>query len=78
MQPPVIILGVAVAVGLAIAIFRWIRSRPAPEEPVYYHKCAHCRRKLRYRAKQIGRKGMCPQCRNQFVFPTVPGAPPAK
>jgi hypothetical protein len=78
MTPTIIVLLVALAAGVAFVVFLWIRSRPAPEEPIYYHKCAHCHRKLRYRAKQIGRKGMCPRCRNQFTFPAIPGAAPGK
>jgi hypothetical protein len=78
MKPPLVILLVAVAAGAAVAVYLWIRSRPKPEEPIYYHKCQQCRRKLRYRAKQFGRKGMCPRCRTQFIFPTIPGATPGK
>lgn len=74
----IIIFLVVLAGAIAFGVYQWVRSRPPPEEPIYYHKCTHCGRKLRYRAKQFGRKGMCPRCRTQFLFPAPPTPPAGK
>jgi hypothetical protein len=69
----VVILALA---GGAAAWFYIVRSRAPKEEPVYYYKC-ECKRKLRYFARQVNHKGICPLCRRQFTFPPIP-APAAK
>jgi hypothetical protein len=67
-----LVVGVAAVIGVVVLI---VRSRPPKEEPVFYFNCPNCRRKLRYRSKQIGRHGACPQCKTTFQFPGVPGKP---
>jgi hypothetical protein len=50
-----------------------LRSRRTAEreEPVHSFYCPGCKRKLRYRQRQIGHPGMCPRCKQKFTFPQV-------
>jgi DNA-directed RNA polymerase subunit RPC12/RpoP len=68
-----IVLGVVVVLllGGTGAYFYLLRSRAPKEEVFYYYRCTKCRRKMRYVAKQANSKGMCPQCKQRFVFPAV-------
>jgi LPXTG-motif cell wall-anchored protein len=63
---------VGAAAMLAVGIILFTRLRKPQEEPVYHFRCPGCRRKLKYRARQAGHRGMCPQCRQQWTFPAVP------
>jgi hypothetical protein len=76
MDPIFVIALVVVAVGACFGIFLWMRNRPPKEEPVYYHQCANCKRRLRYRGRQAGHRGACPRCRNEFLFPPIPAKTP--
>ena len=58
------VLAVAVAAG-----YRFLRPKKVGEEPTFYFRCTGCRRKLRYRARQIGNPGKCPTCKQSLVFP---------
>lgn len=49
--------------------YRWWQGRKPKEDPVFHLRCPKCRRRLRYRARQAGRTGMCPQCRTRITFP---------
>jgi DNA-directed RNA polymerase subunit RPC12/RpoP len=71
MEIVLIVLGVA-AVGGIGAYFFLFRSRRPKEEPVYHYRCAKCKRKMRYLARQANSKGICPQCKQRFVFPAIP------
>lgn len=62
--------GVAVIGG--VVWFFFLRSKPPPEEPIYYYHCISCKRKLKYYGRQANSKGMCPRCKQRFVFPAVP------
>jgi hypothetical protein len=66
-----IALGVAALVFLASGYVWWIKHRPPPEEPVFHFRCPGCRRRLRYKAKQVGHKGQCSQCKAVLTFPPV-------
>jgi hypothetical protein len=63
------ILIIGIPLGVAIGAFLFWRSRPAREEGVLYLRCPGCKRRLRYRPRQIGHKGMCNNCKEQFTFP---------
>jgi DNA-directed RNA polymerase subunit RPC12/RpoP len=68
-----IVLGLVVVLvlGGAGAYFFLLRARAPKEEVFYYYRCANCKRKMRYAAKQANSKGICPQCRQRFVFPAA-------
>ena len=69
---PVILLSIVAILICANAFVYW-RRRPAKvQEPIYHFQCPGCRRKLRYRARQVGNQGMCPRCRQRWVFPPIP------
>ncbi len=64
-----ILLGLLVAVGLGGYLY--LRNRPGESEPIYHFNCPSCGQRLRYKAKQRGRQGMCPRCRNPLTFPAA-------
>jgi hypothetical protein len=65
-------LVVAVLLALAVAYWWLARRRLRPQEPDYHFRCPWCRRRLHYRAHRVGHRGMCPQCRHEFIFPPPP------
>ncbi len=69
----VAVIGVLVGGG---GLFMLLRRRKPKEEPVYHFNCPNCKRRLRYRAAQIGHSGQCPQCKGALKFPAVPGVMP--
>ena len=69
MDTLLIVLGTALAVGLAAGVFVFVRWRRAGEEPYYHFRCTGCRRRLRYRARQAGHAGQCNNCGSQVTFP---------
>jgi hypothetical protein len=73
MPTAVIVILVALVILAAAGIFLYVRSRPPPEEPIINFPCPHCKRKLRYRQGQAGRRGACPRCKGDFTFPLAPG-----
>ena len=68
------ILIVAIPLFIGIGAFLFFRRRSPKIEPPIYFRCPGCKRKLKYASRQVGHKGMCSSCREQFVFP-APGAP---
>jgi predicted Zn-ribbon and HTH transcriptional regulator len=66
-----LLLIVAVA-GMSVAhviLFVKRLRRRKKAEVVFRIQCPSCRRKLRYRKRQIGRAGMCPRCKEKLEFP---------
>jgi DNA-directed RNA polymerase subunit RPC12/RpoP len=66
------LLGVIIALaGGGYLLYRWkSQNRPDPDE--YYHfRCPGCKRRLRYRAIQVGRKGKCSNCGGIVIFPPL-------
>jgi hypothetical protein len=63
----VIVLGIVLGGGG----YLFVRLRGPKEEPDYHFQCPKCRRRLRYKAKQVGRKGQCPQCGETLTFPPI-------
>jgi hypothetical protein len=63
----VLIIGIPIAI--AVAVFLFWRSRPPKAEEILYFRCPGCKRRLKYRPRQIGHKGMCSNCKDQFTFP---------
>jgi len=60
--------GVAV---VAVVAWVYLRGRTPTEEPFYHFRCPGCRRRLRYRARQVGHKGECSHCGRGLTFPPV-------
>jgi rRNA maturation endonuclease Nob1 len=72
-----IILGAVVVLIGAVLLF--FKLRPKNTEIVYHHFfCTGCKRKLRYRAEQVGNKGKCPRCGKGLVFPPILSSKKAK
>lgn len=61
------------AVLCAAAAFRWMRPRRVKDEAVHRFRCPGCLRKLRCRASQAKRGGLCPHCGQVWT-----GAPPTQ
>jgi hypothetical protein len=66
-----ILIVVVVLGGIVGGFFWWSRSREPAEEETYHFRCPGCRRRLRYRQKQVGHKGQCSHCRQELVFPPL-------
>jgi rRNA maturation endonuclease Nob1 len=67
----VLIIG-GVVVALAVAgVVVYLRSRPPREEPYYHVRCPGCKRRLRYRQRQVGNKGNCRNCGHAITFPPI-------
>ena len=45
--------------------------RRAEAEAYYYFRCPGCRRRLRFQARQAGRKGKCSNCGQEVTFPPI-------
>ena len=71
MSQATILLLVAGAAVVAAVGYLVARARSPKEEPVFNFKCPNCHRKLRFRARQSGHRGACPQCKQALVFPPV-------
>jgi hypothetical protein len=71
MEIVLVVVGVALVGGIGL-YFYLLRARAPKEETAFYYRCAKCRRKLRYVARQVNSKGMCPMCKQRFVFPPTP------
>jgi hypothetical protein len=57
-----VVVGVLVAVRL---------RRPKVDTNLYHFRCPGCRRRLRYRAKQVGNRGSCSHCKKDLIFPPL-------
>lgn len=71
MSPTIVIVIVFGLLAIAGAGYLLTRSRASQEEEVYHFSCPGCRRRLRYREKQVGNKGQCPRCGTALAFPPV-------
>lgn len=63
----VVVLGGA---GAAVWVMR-SRGQKAADETFHHFRCANCKRRIRYLAKQVGRKGECSNCGKEVLFPPV-------
>jgi hypothetical protein len=73
MQPVTIIVIIGVVLIAAAVVYLVVRSRRPKEEPYHHFNCPNCRRRLRYRERQVGHPGQCPQCKSPLVFPSIGG-----
>jgi DNA-directed RNA polymerase subunit RPC12/RpoP len=64
---------VIVLAAVGYLIFRWM-SGQRKDESVYHFRCTGCGRRLRYNARQVGRKGRCSHCSADVTFPAVSGS----
>jgi hypothetical protein len=61
---------IAILAGGGVHLF--LRRRSGKEEPHYTFRCPKCRRKFHYRASRAGHRGVCPICKQHFLFPPPP------
>ena len=66
-----LLIGGALVLVAAIVIYLVIRARPAKEEAFHHFRCPGCKRRIRYRTRQVGHKGNCSNCGRDLVFPPV-------
>ena len=66
-----VLLALGGAVALAVAVWAYLRFRIPREEPFHHFRCPKCRRRLRYRARQVGHAGQCSHCGSKLTFPPV-------
>jgi ribosomal protein L37AE/L43A len=62
-------LGAIFVVALGVCLY--VRWRKPKEEGYAHFKCPGCRRRLRYKRKQVGHKGECSNCGRALVFPPI-------
>jgi hypothetical protein len=72
MDTQTVVLIAGAVVVLVGGYLLWARLRAAPEEPVHHFRCPGCHRRLRYRARQVGHRGVCSHCGQHLFFPPVP------
>ena len=56
-------------VVVAVVAWLYLRSRTPTEEQYLHFRCPGCRRRLRYRARQVGHTGQCSHCHRALTFP---------
>jgi hypothetical protein len=67
---PITLASVLVLLLVAnIAVAMRGRLKQAKEEIYFHYNCPKCRRRLRYRERQIGSLARCPLCERPIVFP---------
>jgi hypothetical protein len=68
----VVVAGTVVLLACGGYLF-WLlrRQRRAWEEEFHHFRCPGCRRRLRFRARQVGHKGKCSHCGHDVIFPSV-------
>lgn len=62
-----IVIGVVVVGGVGVLLL--MRRRKTEDDSFYHFRCPKCKRRLRYQARQVGRKGKCSNCASDVVFP---------
>ena len=68
-----VIAGAAVIAAVVAACYvavRW-KQWQATNEGYCHFRCPGCRRRLRFQARQVGRKGRCSHCGADVTFPAV-------
>jgi DNA-directed RNA polymerase subunit RPC12/RpoP len=66
-----LIAGAVVVAGvIGYLVFRWM-SGQKKAEGYYHYRCTGCKRRLRYQARQVGRKGRCSHCSTELTLPDV-------
>ena len=65
----ILIIGVPLLLG--VGVFLFLRSRAPKVQELLYFRCPGCKRRLKYFPRQVGHKGMCSNCKEQFIFPTT-------
>jgi DNA-directed RNA polymerase subunit RPC12/RpoP len=63
------VIAIVGLVGVGAATYWFFSGRRPVQEPINLYRCSDCGQKLRYLASKAGNAGMCPRCRNRFVFP---------
>ncbi len=71
MDPTIVMVVLGVAAALAFGVFVYLRGRPKREEAYSHFRCPKCKRRLRYLARQVGRKAKCSNCGNDVIFPPI-------
>ena len=66
-----LLIGGALLLVAGIVIYLLIRARKPKEEQFHHFRCPGCKRRIRYRTRQVGHKGSCSNCGRDLVFPPV-------
>ena len=65
----ILIIGIPVMLGIGAMLL--LRFRKPKAEEFLYLRCPGCKRKLKFSPRQVGHKGMCNNCKEQFIFPAT-------
>jgi hypothetical protein len=66
-----LLIVVGAIVFLALGVWLFFRAKHSREEGYAHFKCPGCRRRLRYKRRQVGHKGECSNCGRGLVFPPI-------
>jgi hypothetical protein len=66
-----IVVAVLVVIIGGFLFVRWREWQRQHDDEVYHFRCPGCKRRLRFYARQVGHKGVCPHCRHAVIFPSV-------
>ena len=58
-----------ISLGLVAGVIVLLRKRGPREQEALYMRCPGCKRRLKYYPRQVGHKGACSNCKEQFTFP---------
>jgi len=61
-----IFLGLVV---VGVVVYLVVSSRKPKEDPFLHFRCPGCKRRLRYRERQVGHHGTCSHCGQSLTFP---------
>jgi rRNA maturation endonuclease Nob1 len=64
-------VGAAMVIMGVVGVVFYLRSRKPKEEEYYHFRCTNCKRRLRYRARQVGNAGTCNSCGGAVRFPPI-------
>ena len=71
MDTSVVVVSLVVVLVLAVGGYLFLHRRPREDDSFYHFRCARCKRRLRYLARQVGHKGKCSNCGGDVLFPPV-------
>lgn len=56
-------------VVVGVVAYLVLHLRKPKEEPFFHFRCPGCKRRIRYRERQVGHTGVCSHCGQSLTFP---------
>jgi hypothetical protein len=51
--------------------FFFVQTQSSRDQRLHHFQCPSCRRRLRYRSRQVGHRGRCGTCGSLLTFPPL-------